>query len=66
MRGLFAGARRGRPSSVIAGRRAAAAAAAARARHVVYLFHPIQPFLLVVSQDVESATAEHLSVFTRL
>ncbi|KAL4425493.1 hypothetical protein ABPG75_009509 [Micractinium tetrahymenae] len=54
------------PAAASSGRRAAAAAAAARARHVVYLFHPIQPFLLVVSQDVESATAERLAVFTRL
>ncbi|KAL4421088.1 hypothetical protein ABPG77_009615 [Micractinium sp. CCAP 211/92] len=54
------------PAAAGTGRRAAAAAAAARARHVVYLFHPIQPFLLVVSQDVESGTAEHLAAFTRL
>jgi hypothetical protein len=33
---------------------------------VVYLFHPVQPFLLAVVQDVETAMAERLTIFTRL
>jgi hypothetical protein len=33
---------------------------------VVYLFHPVQPFLLAVMQDAETAAAEQLTLFTRL
>ena len=42
------------------------AATAARRRHVLYLFHPVQPFLMVVCQDADSGTAEQLTLFTRL
>ncbi|EFN57545.1 hypothetical protein CHLNCDRAFT_143175 [Chlorella variabilis] len=52
------------PVAAPAGSRAAAAAAA-RA-HLTYLFHPVQPFLLVVVQDIETAMAERLTLFTRL
>jgi hypothetical protein len=52
------------PPFCCAGSRAAAAAAA-RA-HVVYLFHPVQPCLLAVMQDIETAMAERVTLFTRL
>lgn len=53
------------PQPAAGGAAGSRAAAAARA-HVVYLFHPSQPFLLVVFQDIETAMAERLTVFTRL
>lgn len=39
---------------------------AARPQHVVYLFHPIQPFLMAVLQDIETGLAERLAVWARL
>lgn len=41
-------------------------AAAARAHRAVYLFHPVQPFLMVVLQDGDTGIADRLAVFTRL
>lgn len=54
------------PLLPLAGARARGGGAARGALHAVYLFHPVQPFLLVVLQDVETAMAERLNVFTRL
>lgn len=33
---------------------------------VVYLFHPMQPFVLAVVEDAETGAAERISIFTRL
>ena len=50
------------PAALPAGGRAGAA----RPHHVLYLFHPAQPFLMAVLQDMESGVAERLALWTRL
>lgn len=41
-------------------------AGATRPQHVVYLFHPVQPFLMAVMQDIETGLAERLALWARL
>ncbi len=41
-------------------------AGSARPQHVVYLFHPVQPFLMAVLQDIETGLAERLALWARL